>query len=404
MAGKAEDDLPQRWRRGGELAILAAAALLLLTACGNGQGAAPSPTAVATPSAAASPSSCADRVLGRLSEEQRVGQLFSLGLAGDRLGAGERAAIGTLHLGSVWFVESSQAGAAAIRGVADAVQAQATDASTGGVRLFVAANQEGGQVQALSGPGFSRIPSAVVQGGLDPAVLQSGAASWGRELKAAGVDLDFAPVLDVVPPGTDAQNQPIGVLQREYGHDPETAGSHGAAFVRGMAQAGVATTVKHFPGLGRVQGNTDFAAGVVDRTTAPADASLGSFRQGIAAGAPFVMVALATYTRIDAAHLAVFSPAVMRLLRDGMGFGGVVVSDDLGAAQAVAAIAPEQRALDFLAAGGDLVVSKTLDATVRMAGAVQARSASDAAFRAVVDAAALRVLHAKQAYGLLPCG
>jgi beta-N-acetylhexosaminidase len=378
--------------------------LLLLTACGAGQGAAPSPTAAATPSAAASPSSCADRVLGRLSEDQRVGQLFSLGLAGDRLGAGERGAIRTLHLGSVWFVESSQAGAAAIRGVADAAQAQATDASTGGVRLSVAANQEGGQVQALSGPGFSRIPSAVVQGGLDPAVLQSGAAAWGRELKAAGINLDFAPVLDVVPPGTDAQNQPIGVLQREYGHDPETAGSHGAAFVRGMAQAGVATTVKHFPGLGRVQGNTDFAAGVVDQATAPDDASLGSFRQGIAAGAPFVMVALATYTRIDAAHLAVFSPAVMRLLRDGMGFGGVVVSDDLGAAQAVAAIAPERRALDFLAAGGDLVVSKTLDATVRMAGAVQARAASDAAFRAVVDAAALRVLRAKQAYGLLPCG
>jgi beta-N-acetylhexosaminidase len=378
--------------------------LLLLTACGAGQGAAPSPTAAATPSAAASPSSCADRVLGRLSEDQRVGQLFSLGLAGDRLGAGERGAIRTLHLGSVWFVESSQAGAAAIRGVADAAQAQATDASTGGVRLSVAANQEGGQVQALSGPGFSRIPSAVVQGGLDPAVLQSGAAAWGRELKAAGINLDFAPVLDVVPPGTDAQNQPIGVLQRAYGHDAETAGSHGAAFVRGMTQAGVATTVKHFPGLGRVQGNTDFAAGVVDQATAPDDASLGSFRQGIAAGAPFVMVALATYTRIDAAHLAVFSPAVMRLLRDGMGFGGVVVSDDLGAAQAVAAIAPERRALDFLAAGGDLVVSKTLDATVRMAGAVQARAASDAAFRAVVDAAALRVLRAKQAYGLLPCG
>jgi beta-N-acetylhexosaminidase len=339
-----------------------------------------------------------------MSEDQRAGQLFSLGLAANQLGSGERGAIRTLHLGSVWFTETSQVGVHAIRGVSDEVQAETTDAATAGVRMLVAANQEGGQVQALNGPGFSRIPPATAQGGLDPSVLQSDAAGWGAQLKAAGVNLNFAPVLDVVPPGTDAQNQPIGVLQREYGHDAGTAGSHGAAFVRGMGEAGVATTVKHFPGLGRVQGNTDFAAGVVDRTTAADDPSLASFRQAIAAGAPFVMVALATYPRVDADHLAVFSPAVMRLLRDGMGFGGVVVSDDLGAAEAVAGIAPERRALDFLGAGGDLVVSKTVDATVRMAGAVQARAATDAAFRAVVDAAALRVLRTKQAYGLLPCG
>jgi len=338
-----------------------------------------------------------------MSEDQRVGQLFSVGLAGNALDAATRSAIGSLHLGSVWFTETSQAGTAGIRAVADAAQAQATPASTAGVRLFVAANQEGGQVQALNGPGFSRIPPAVVQGGVDPAVLQGEATGWGRELQAAGVNLNFAPVMDVVPPGTDAQNQPIGALQREYGHDPQTVGSHGAAFVHGMSQAGVATTVKHFPGLGRVQGNTDFAAGVVDRTTTAEDPSLASFRQGIAAGAPFVMVALATYTRIDPAHLAVFSPTVMRLLRDDMGFGGVIVSDDLGAAQAVATIAPEQRALDFLQAGGDLVVSKTLDATVRMVGGLQARAATDAAFRSLVDAAALRVLRAKQSSGLLPC-
>jgi beta-N-acetylhexosaminidase len=376
-------------------AILAAA-IALLCACGTAQAPKPSPSAIATPS-------CADQVLERMSEDQRVGQLFSLGLANDQLNSDERGAIASLHLGSVWFAGNTQGGVAAVRAVADAAQAQATDPATAGVRLFVAANQEGGQIQALNGTGFSRIPTALAQGSMPPAALQGAAAAWGRELAAAGVNMNFAPVLDVVPPGTDAHNQPIGVLQREYGHDPQTAGSHGAAFVRGMSQAGVATTVKHFPGLGRVQGNTDYAANVVDTTTAPDDPSLGSFRQGIAAGAPFVMVALATYQRIDPAHLAAFSPAVMRLLRDGMGFGGVIVSDDLGATQAVASMAPEQRALDFLAAGGDVVVSRPLAATVRMVQAVQARAASDTAFRFLVDDAALRVLRAKEAYGLLPC-
>ena len=258
------------------------AAAVLLAACGGqpAAGGPPSPSAAAaSPSAPAGAGTCAERVLGRMTEDQRVGQLFLLGLTANRLDPAETDAIRALHVGSVWFVDSSPAGVAAIRAVADSVQALASGPATGGARFFVAANQEGGQIQALRGPGFSAIPSALAQGGLDPAALQSSAAGWGRELVAAGVNLDFAPVMDVVPPGTDAQNQPVGVLQREYGHDPQTAGSHGAAFLRGMGQAGVATTVKHFPGLGRVQGNTDFAAGVVDRTTTPDDASLQSFRQ-----------------------------------------------------------------------------------------------------------------------------
>lgn len=92
--------------------------------------------------------------------------------------------------------------------------------------------------------------------------------------------------------------------------------------------------------------------------TTPTDPFLDSFRAAIDAGVPFVIVALATYTQIDAAHLAVFSPTVMRLLRDTMGF---VVSKDLGAATAVASIPPARRAIDFLSAGGDPIMSKTVD-------------------------------------------
>jgi beta-N-acetylhexosaminidase len=339
-----------------------------------------------------------------MTEAQRVGQLFLLGLAGDRLGPVEAAAIRSQHIGSVWFTQTTTAGVSGVRAVSGEVQARASDDATAGVRFFVGANQEGGEVQALGGAGFSTIPSAQEQGRVAPSSLQGSAVTWGGELHAAGVNLDFAPVLDVVPPGQDAQNKPIGALQRAYGHDPTTAGSHGVAFLRGLEQAGVAATVKHFPGLGRVAGNTDFSANVVDRTTTATDPYLQSFQQGIDAGAPFVMVALATYTRIDPGHLAVFSPAVMQqLLRGRMHFSGVVMSDDLGAAAAVAGVAPAQRAIDFLSAGGDLVVTKTADAAVAMTAAVLSRATSDPAFRAVVDASARRVLLAKQAYALLPC-
>jgi beta-N-acetylhexosaminidase len=338
-----------------------------------------------------------------MTEDQRIGQLFHLGLAGDTLGATEINLIQTDHIGSVWFVATSTAGVTAIRAVTSAVQAQVSSASTANVGFFISANQEGGVIQAMQGPGFSRIPTAVVQGTMAPATLQSQATTWGQQLHAAGINFNFAPVMDVVPPGTDAQNQPIGALQREYGHDPATVGSHGVAFLTGMHQAGVAVSLKHFPGLGRVTGNTDFST-ATDTVTTPTDPYLQSFKDGIAANADFVMVALALYTKIDPDHLAVFSSVVMtQMLRNSLGFGGVIISDDLGAASAVANIPPATRAIDFLSAGGDLIISKTAAPADAMVQAIRARVAADASFRQRVEDASLRVLRAKQAFGLLPC-
>ena len=115
------------------------------------------------------------------------------------------------------------------------------------------------------------------------------------------------------------------------------------------------------------------------------------------------MIALATYTRIDPAHLAAFSSLVIGgLLRGDLGFRGVVMSDSLTAA-AVAAMPPGQAALDFLLAGGDLIVARSATATVAMVAAVEARAATDASFAARVDEAVLRILEAKQSAGLLPC-
>lgn len=387
-------------------------AFVLCAACGipaaGGPHPSTTPTSTYTPATSPSPTtppipSCADRVFAGMTEDQRIGQLFLLGLAANQLGPAEVSEIQADHVGSVWFVDRTSAGAAAIRAVAAAVQAEVSGPATSNVRFFVAANQEGGVIQALQGPGFSPMPSAVVQGGWAPSTLETAATTWGQELRAAGVNMNFAPVMDVVPPGFDSQNQPIGALQREYGHDPATVGSHGTAFLQGMHQAGEAATLKHFPGLGRVTGNTDYTA-ATDGTTTINDPYLQSFKQGIDAGADFVMVAIATFTRIDATHLAAFSPVVMgQMLRGNLGFKGVIVSDDLGATAAVAGIPAGDRALSFLSAGGDLVISKTASATHAMVLAVRSRAAADATFLTRVNDAALRVLKEKQGFGLLPC-
>ena len=360
-------------------------------------------TRTTRPSATAGAETCAAQSLDSLSEHQRIGQLFMLGLAGDRLGDAETTAIANDHIGSVWFVERSAAGVTAIHEVATHVQDLASQEITGGIGFYIAANQEGGVIQSLQGPGFSTIPSAVEQGARDLSLLEADSLGWGAELQAAGVNFNFAPVMDVVPPEGDATNEPIGALDREYGHDPAGVATHAVAFVRGMLRAGVATTAKHFPGLGRVEGNTDFSADVVDGVTERDDPYLRPFADAIDAGTPAVMVALATYTHLDPERLAVFSPTVIRgILRTELGFDGLVISDDLGATAAVAEIPEGDRAVDFLAAGGDVVISKTVDAAAAMYEGVLARADVDAGFRQLVDVAALRVLTAKAVSGLVP--
>jgi beta-N-acetylhexosaminidase len=400
-------------------ALLAGSVLLSLACagCGIGSGSPPphpatsAATARSDParasgtsaSAASAQASCAAQVFSRMSEAQRVGQLFLVGIAGAPA-TDVAQAVRTYHFGSLLWQGTSTAGVAADRQASQAIQALASSGTTAGVRFFIAANQEGGQVQELQGPGLTVIPPALNQGQLSAAELQRQAAAWGRELRAAGVNLDLAPVMDVVPSATASQNAPIGALQREFGHTPQTTGSHGVAFIRGMKQVGVATTAKHFPGLGQVIGNTDYTSGVVDTTTGPNSPYLQSFRAAVKAGVPFVMVALATYTRIDPHHLAAFSPRIIGgLLRKQLHFKGVVVSDDLGAAAAVAGLSPASRGIDFLAAGGDLITSQSLPAAIAMDQAILARAAHDASFRATVNSAVMRILDAKQAYHLMTC-
>jgi beta-N-acetylhexosaminidase len=400
------------------LAVLLALALAC-TGCGPtsvGSSASSSPRAAPTtplPSPSASSDqassapvaaeSCPARVYAGMTEAQRVGQLFIVGIAGDPNSV-VAPAVATYHFGSLLFASTNTAGGPALQAMNQAVQSMATAQATAKTGFFIGANQEGGEVQQLQGPGFATIPSAVEQGQLPTATLQKLAAYWGSELKAAGVNLDLAPVLDVVPAATQEQNQPIGVLDREYGHEPEIVTVHGVAFIRGMQQAGIATTAKHFPGLGRVVGNTDFSSDVVDTITTSSNAYLSTYQAAINVGVPFVMVSLATYTLIDPYHLAVFSSRVMRtILRQQMHFRGVIISDDLGEAAAVAAIAPATRAIDFLTAGGDMITSATLPAAEVMATEVLRRADANAAFRSDVESADMQILAAKQSSGLLPC-
>ena len=151
-------------------------------------------------------------------------------------------------------------------------------------------------------------------------------------------------------------------------------------------------------------GNTDFSSGVTDSITTGHDPYLAPFSAAVSAGVPFVMVSLATYEQIDPRHLAAFSATVIAgMLRQDLGFHGVVMSDALGAT-AVASIPAGTRAINFLAAGGDMIIINQRTQAETMANAIAVGVTQSALFSARVDNAVRHVLQAKEAMGLLPCG
>jgi beta-N-acetylhexosaminidase len=170
-----------------------------------------------------------------------------------------------------------------------------------------------------------------------------------------------------------------------------------------MADAGIAATPKHFPGLGRVTANTDTGTDVTDSATTRTDAYVGPFGDAVHAGAPWAMLSNAYYPAIDSANYAVFSPTVIQgMLRGDLGFRGIAVSDDVCDAAQLSGFSLEHRGANFLAAGGTLVLCTDQGLVPRVWQGIVDRAKSDPSFARTVDAAALAVLDAKDAAGLLP--
>lgn len=342
--------------------------------------------------------------IAALTMAQRVGQVFMVGTPASTPAAITKQLVTGRHVGNIFLSGRSRAGVAATGAVVAQFRALVGLDSTGGEPLLVATDQEGGEVQVLQGPGFSRIPTGVAQSRLTTAALAAGATGWGNQLAAAGVNMDLAPVVDVVAsPAAAHLNPPIGAFQREIGFVPSAIAAHAAVFRDGMASAHVISVDKHFPGLGLVSANTDNRSGVTDSVTASSSPSVGIYRSEIAAGLQCVMVSSAIYSRIDPKRPGVFSSAMVTgLLRNGLGFDGVIMTDDVSAARQTLAWSPANRAILSLQSGVDLVlVSDNPAVAAQMVDAVLAKANSDPAFAEIVNNAARRVLELKAANGLV---
>jgi len=249
-----------------------------------------------------------------------------------------------------------------LRELTDAIQRHASP----DFRFLIAIDQEGGQ---LSGLGAASTPfaGAMALGAVDDEDLaERVGAAIGLELRAAGANLNYAPVCDLA---TNPGNPALGV--RAFGDDPDRAAALVAAVVRGHAASGVATTLKHFPGIGAISADTHHGAAAVNVDAERLRArELVPFRAGIEAGVAMVMcghAAVPALTGRDDLPATVAAPIVTALLRDELGFGGVAISDALNmralaqddAGRGIEAIAALRAGLDLLlltpgAAGGGL--------------------------------------------------
>ncbi len=357
------------------------------------------PTPQASPPLTTSAGVACEDLVSAMTLAQQVGQLYMVGVSTTGLDAATASAIRDTHTGSVVLLGNSTAGAAAITTVTGDVAALGTDA----MPLLIAVDQEGGRVQRLKGPGFSDIPTAVDQAALPAGGLRDAARGWGQELVAAGIHYDLAPVADVVPKPKQASNAPIGALKRNYGNDRETAERGVIEFIEGMSEAGLATSLKHFPGLGKVTTNTDFGA-AKDTDVVPGDEDWSVFTAGIEAGASSVMVSSGVFMNLDPDHEGVFSRIIVTdILRGELGFDKVVIADDLGAAVAVKDIPAAERGTRFIEAGGDIAINAEPALLSGMVADTLAAAEADGAFATQVAESAARVLELKADVGLLEC-
>lgn len=344
-----------------------------------------------------SPAVKASRAIATMSLDERAGQLIMAPMFAGGNPADLSALISTRHVGSVVLIGNWNNGTAAAKTAADALQSYAPS----GNQLIVSTDQEGGQVQHLKGSGFDTMPSAVAQGQMSADTLRSSAKTWGGQLKQAGINVDLAPVLGTVQVKRSS-NAPIGALNRDFGLDSNGNAQHGIAFVEGMRDAGVGATVKHYPGLGAVTGNTDFTTeGILDTTTTLDDEEIGAFNTTIKQAKPaMVMMSLATYQRIDSSAPAAFSSKIIDgTLRGSVGYDGVVISDSLSAA-AVSGIATKDLGVRLVDAGGDLACIGDTSYVTPILDGIIARAQSDPAFAKKVTASATRVMTLKYQMGL----
>jgi beta-N-acetylhexosaminidase len=263
--------------------------------------------------------------------------------------------------------------------------------------LLISADQEGGRVVRLR-DGATHFPSAMAFGAAgSEALVASAAGITARELRAVGIQMNLAPVLDV---NNNPANPVIGL--RAFGEDPRLVARLGVAAVRAMQASGVLAGIKHFPGHGDTSVDSHLSLPTVSHSRAHMDAvELPPFQAAIRAGAGAVLTSHIIYLALDPQWPATVSPAVVRLLREDLGFAGLVITDSMAMQAITHLLPPGEAAVRAVLAGADIILAcGTVEAQREALEAVR-RAAADGRISAERIAASVeRIGEAKRRLGL----
>jgi beta-N-acetylhexosaminidase len=296
--------------------------------------------------------------------QRTAAQLFMVGLPGPSLDAETRRFLADYPPGGVILFKRNVRSALQLRRLVAAIHAT----GAGPVPL-VALDHEGGRVHRLPRP-FTHFPPAADVARHGTHLVEAVGRAMGRELRAVGIDLDFAPVLDVL---SNPRNRVIG--DRAFGTDGARAARFGLALARGLERAGVLACGKHFPGHGASAGDSHFVLPRVRRPRRTLHAvDILPFARAARAGIPALMTAHVVYPALDARPATLSAPICRDLLRRRLGFRGVLFSDDLEMNAVAARLTPAASAVKALDAGCDmlLVCQSLATAKAAIAGVAEA--------------------------------
>lgn len=318
----------------------------------------------------------------RDSLRQHIGRLFFVGIPERRLDATTRQVLEELQPGGVILFRRNVDTPAQILALTDELHALPS-------RPLVAIDHEGGRVMRLGEP-FTQLPPAAAIGRTrNPDLAYRVGRAMAEELASVGIDVNFAPVLDV---HSNPANPIIG--DRAFGADPALVSEMGVALLRGLRDGGVIPCGKHFPGHGDTETDSHLELPVVRRLRDELQRTeLPPFRAAIAAGVPMLMTAHVLYPALDADHPATVSRQILtHLLRTELGFDGVVASDDLE----MRAIADHHTigaaVIATLEAGADvLLVCADVEKARQACGAIESAAATGRLDPALVNTASGRV-------------
>ncbi|RAP73426.1 glycoside hydrolase family 3 N-terminal domain-containing protein [Paenibacillus montanisoli] len=348
-----------------------------------------------------------DKLMSYMTVSEQVGQMLMpdirewKGKRTTTVNEGIKGAVHDQDLGGLILFEKNIVGAEQVAALTHGLQAEAGD-----IPLFMAIDQEGGVIKRI--PGGTNLPGQMALGAAgDEPLAKAAGRLTGEELKALGVQLDFAPVLDI---NSNPDNPIIGM--RAFSSDPDLVTRLGLAEMKGLQEAGVIPAVKHFPGHGDTTVDSHLGLPVLNHDRERLDAvELKPFRAAIASGAEMIMSAHIAFPAVDNERVvsrkdgsSVPVPATLSknvlsgLLRGELGYKGVIISDAFTMNGIVEHFGEEQAVVRAVNAGVDIILMPQDPAKAHKAlvNAVKSGTVS----RDAVHAAVKRILELKAKYGL----